>query len=146
MRARRSILPILVLSLVLALDAAAPRFRGGCPPGELSIVFLTDDALAGLHGEFLGDPTATDVITFEGDPAHGVAGEICLSADAATRQRGRRDFAAELTLYLAHGWLHLAGYDDLVPAKKRRMRAAEARALRLLRAADAMPGFRLKPR
>ncbi|MEN9661817.1 MAG: hypothetical protein RL324_766 [Verrucomicrobiota bacterium] len=131
---------------IRVLDAAAAKFRGGCPPGELSIVFLTDAALARMHGDFLGDPTATDVITFEGDDALGAAGEICVSADAAIRQRGRRDFAAELTLYLVHGWLHLAGYDDLRPAKKRVMRRAEARALRVLRAAGAMPKFRLKPR
>jgi len=113
------------------------------PAGELSLVFLTDAALAQLHADFLDDPTTTDVITFEGSPALGTAGEICVSADAATRQRGRRDFAAELTLYLVHGWLHLAGYDDLQPAKKRVMRRAEALALRLLRAAGAMPDFRL---
>jgi probable rRNA maturation factor len=39
--------------------------------------------------------------------------------------------------------LHLAGYDDLQPAKKRRMRAAEARAMSLLRTANAVPPFRL---
>jgi len=37
----------------------------------------------------------------------------------------------------------LAGYDDLKPAKKRRMRAAEARAVRLLAAAGIAPRFRL---
>lgn len=112
---------------------------------ELSLVFLTDDALAQLHADFLDDPTPTDVITFEGDPSFGTAGEICVSADAAARA-GRKhgnDFSTELTLYLVHGWLHLAGYDDLQPAKKRIMRRAESRALRLLEAASALPRFRL---
>ena len=114
------------------------------PSGELSLVFLTDPALAQLHADYLEDPTVTDVITFEGDPAAGTGGEICVSVDAALRQVGpRRDFSAELTLYLVHGWLHLAGYDDLQPAKKRRMRRAEARAMKLLRAAGAVPKFSL---
>lgn len=115
------------------------------PPGELSIVFLTDPAIAQIHADFMADPTATDVITFEGDATAGLAGEICVSADtAAAYARARdHDFATELTLYVVHGWLHLAGYDDLAPAKKRRMRAAEARALKLLAAADALPAFRL---
>ncbi len=106
------------------------------PPGELSVVFLTDTALAQLHADFLADPTPTDVITFAGDPAHGTAGEICVSVDAAAAyaRKSRSDFSAELTLYLVHGWLHLAGYDDLEPAKKRAMRRAEARAMRLLEA------------
>lgn len=124
--------------------SSAARLRSA-PGGELSLVFLTDAALARLHADFLGDPTTTDVITFEGDPALGVAGEICVSADtaAAFARKSRRDFSAELTLYLVHGWLHLAGYDDLQPAKKRVMRRAEARALALLREHDCVPTFRL---
>jgi len=142
-----------LVTAISVLDAQAAKFLGGCPPGELSLVFLTDPALAGIHADFMGDPTATDVITFEGDPSAGLAGEICVSADTAMkyvggpRPRGPRDlqlaFAAELTLYVVHGWLHLAGYDDIRPAKKRLMRAAEARAMKLLRAAKAMPAFRL---
>ena len=158
-----------VTRVISTLDAHAADFRGGCPPGELSLVFMTDAALAQLHADFLDDPSITDVITFEGDAALGTAGEICVSADAALRQTGlatiarsktarmrartpalpvgaakasashlqtaarQREFSAELTLYLVHGWLHLAGYDDLVPAKKRAMRRAETRAMRCLR-------------
>lgn len=112
---------------------------------ELSLVFLTDAALAKLHADFLDDPSPTDVITFEGDPSLGTAGEICVSADtaAAYAKKHRRDFSAELTLYVIHGWLHLAGHDDLVPAKKRIMRRAEARALRLLGTARVHPRFAL---
>ena len=133
--------------VIAALDARAADFRGGCPPGELSLVFLTDAAQARLHADFLNDPTPTDVITFEGDPALAVAGEICVSADtaAAYAKKHRRELSPELTLYVVHGWLHLAGYDDLQPAKKRIMRRAEARALRILAAAAALPSFRLVP-
>jgi probable rRNA maturation factor len=117
-----------------ALDAHAGRFRGGCPPGELSVAFLTDRALAALHGRFLSDPSPTDVITFGGDPSHGTAGEICVSVDAAVRRAGRASarLSAELTLYVVHGWLHLAGYDDRDPRSRRAMRSAESRARRLL--------------
>lgn len=150
-----------------------PRARpptGGVRPGELSLVFLTDAALAQLHAEFLDDPSITDVITFEGDPTLGIAGEICVSVDAARRHFEPRTtpaspakkhrasagprtgtpaqaFSEELTLYVVHGWLHLAGYDDLEPAKKRVMRRAETRALRLLRLAPAgLPRFLLTKR
>lgn len=124
------------------------------PRGELSLVFLSDRALAELHANFLDDPTPTDVITFEGESGSGlpeeaqIAGEICVSVDtAATYAREHdRDFSTELTLYLVHGWLHLAGFDDLVPAKKRVMRRAEARALTLLQQAKAMPAFELVSR
>ncbi|MCR6656234.1 MAG: rRNA maturation RNase YbeY [Opitutus sp.] len=139
-----------VLEVIATLDAHRALFRGGCPAGELSLAFLTDRALAQLHADFLDDPTTTDVITFEGDtalglpPGAGSAGEICVSADTAAayaREHGR-DFSSELTLYVVHGWLHLAGYDDLQPAKKREMRRAEARAMKLL--SDVRPRFTLR--
>jgi probable rRNA maturation factor len=122
--------------VIAVLDSHAARFRGGCPPGELSVALLTDSALAQLHAEFLGDPKTTDVITFAGQPALDQAGEICVSADtaAAYAKKHRRHFSDELTLYVVHGWLHLAGYDDLQPVKKRAMRRAEHRAMALLRA------------
>jgi len=134
-----------VTRLIATLDAHRVRFDGGCPDGELSLAFLTDAEQADLHGRFLDDPTPTDVITFEGQPDFGQAGEICVSADtaAAYAEKHGHDFAEELALYLVHGWLHLAGYDDLQPALKRRMRAAEKRAMALLREAGALPAFRL---
>ncbi|MEP6823074.1 MAG: rRNA maturation RNase YbeY [Chthoniobacterales bacterium] len=143
-----------IAAAIAVLDTHAAKFTGGCPAGELSVAILTDAALTRIHGDFMNDPTATDVITFEGDPAVEQAGEICVSADTAARFVGltaknknssamQKKFSAELTLYVVHGWLHLAGYDDLQPTKKRRMRAAENRAMTLLRTAKAMPGFRL---
>lgn len=146
-------------------DLATPHSVLG-HDGELSLVFVTDTALAQLHDQFLDDPTITDVITFEGNAAHGTAGEICVSADAAVRhltqgprsgsttvvptldRRKRIDpiaFSREVTLYVIHGWLHLAGYDDLAPAKKRVMRRAEARAMALLEREKTLPTFRLRP-
>lgn len=117
------------------------------PAGELSISFLTDPALAKLHADYLDDPTTTDVITFEGDESMGHAGDVCVSVDTALSYSKKHDvpFADELLRYVIHGWLHLAGYDDLQPKKKRRMRAAEERALKLLRAADLLPAISLRP-
>ncbi len=134
-----------VARAIHTLDHEFPH--AAVPGGELSLVFLTDADLAQLHRDFLDDPTPTDVITFEGDPLAGTAGEICVSADmaAAAAKRHGHPFARELTLYLIHGWLHLAGYDDLQPAKKRAMRRAEVRAMTLLHARGALPRFGLRP-
>lgn len=135
-----------VAQLVHLLDENRARFDGGCPDGELSIAFLTDAGIAKIHADFMDDPTATDVITFEGDPTTGLAGEICISADTAKRYADEHghDFATELALYLVHGWLHLAGYDDLEPKKKTRMRAAEKRAMTILARQNAIPEFRCR--
>ena len=134
--------------VVHILDQHSDEFLGGCPTGELSLAFLTDPALARIHADFLSDPTPTDVITFEGNAALASAGEICVSVDTASNYAAThdRDFSEELTLYIVHGWLHLAGYDDLKPAKKRLMRAAEKRAMTFLRTAKALPIFLLQAR
>jgi probable rRNA maturation factor len=116
-------------------------------PGELSLVFMTDEALAALHGRFLDDPAPTDVITFPGpDPAASAfAGEICISADAALRQLPKGTGSSmELVLYLVHGWLHLAGHDDRSPVPRRAMRRAESRALGILEREGALPVFNVK--
>jgi probable rRNA maturation factor len=115
--------------------------QSGAQASVLSVVFLSDSELAALHGRFLDDPSLTDVITFPPTPDSESAGEICISADAARRAAGARGFSRELTLYLVHGWLHLAGHDDLKSGLKRRMRRAERRALALLATKRAIPQF-----
>lgn len=128
------------------LDESAHRFMDGPPPGELSIAFLTDGELARLHADFLDDHSTTDVITFSGEAAFGTAGEVCVSPDTAANfaAKHHHDFSTELLLYVIHGWLHLAGYDDLEPTKKRRMRAAEKRAMSVLEPTLTGPIFSLK--
>jgi probable rRNA maturation factor len=95
----------------------------------LEVAFVEAGECRRLHAEFFGDPGLTDVMTFPGDPADGHAGDIAIcpaAAFAACRDSGLA-FAAELTLYLVHAWLHLAGLDDQDPAGREEMRAAERR-------------------
>lgn len=102
--------------------------------GDLSIVFLSDAEMGDLHGTFLGDPSPTDVITFPGDPEFGEAGEICIGVEraAAVYPEHQSTLSHEILLYLAHGWLHLAGYDDVSDEDRLRMRQAEQEAMALL--------------
>jgi probable rRNA maturation factor len=114
------------------------------PNGELSVAFLTDKALAGIHEQFMDDPTPTDVITFPSED-ETLAGEICVSVDraAAEAAQRRQPFARELTLYLVHGWLHLAGLDDLTAKGRQAMRLSERRLLAAVARTRAQPDFRL---
>ena len=111
--------------------------RSQCFPigdGDLSVVFVDDAAIARLHEAFMSDPSPTDVITFPADPEMKSAGEIVISVDHA-RCRATElaiPFSRELTLYLIHGWLHLAGYDDHSEGDRESMRAAEVQALALV--------------
>jgi len=74
---------------------------------EVEVSYVSDAEIARVHGEFLDDPTPTDVITFH----HG---EILISAETAARQAldHGQTLEHELALYLIHGLLHLAGWHD----------------------------------
>ncbi|MGF1448202.1 MAG: rRNA maturation RNase YbeY [Opitutales bacterium] len=117
-------------------------------PGELSIVLTTEQELADLHERFLGDPSPTDVITFPGDPEAAFAGEICLSLDRAEAEASKRAHppGQEATLYLVHGWLHLAGLRDETAAARAAMREAETAALEYLARGDRAVTDWLRPR
>lgn len=116
--------------------------------GELSIAFLDNETLRIMHGEFLQDPQVTDVITFPGDRAEDFAGEICVSVDYAMEyaENQTSSFSHELTLYLVHGWLHLAGLDDRTPEDAQKMRDAEAQLLAFLDGRNCCPTFSLASR
>jgi metalloprotein, YbeY/UPF0054 family len=99
---------------------------------ELSVAFLDEAAICDLHAKFLNNPESTDVITFPADENEDYrVGEICISIDEALKypQYALKD---ELTLYLVHGWLHLAGYDDIDPKDRLVMREMEQKALSFL--------------
>lgn len=114
-----------------ALHAAAAE---GFARGELSIVVVGRRAMATLHERYRAEPGPTDVLTFDlgSDRRRGVLdGEIVVCADVArqnARRRGGNTLVAarhELALYVVHGLLHLAGYDDRRQADYRRMHTRE---------------------
>jgi probable rRNA maturation factor len=81
----------------------------------------------------MGLDRATDVLAFPlADAPGGLLGEVVASAETARREAAARGLAPadELLLYVVHGVLHLLGFDDHAAGDRRRMRAAERRALR----------------
>ncbi|MGB0373145.1 MAG: rRNA maturation RNase YbeY [Opitutales bacterium] len=114
-----------IIALFETLDTC-PLFA--IPKGDLSIAIVDEATICQLHDDFLDDPTPTDVITFPGDSEADFAGEIAVSYDQALKEHTKHgnSFKEELFLYLIHGWLHLAGEDDLAEDTRKRMRAAES--------------------
>ena len=107
---------------------------------ELSVAFLNEASICDLHARFLNNPDPTDVITFPAEDDEGDrTGEICISIDEALKYPQYR-LEDELTLYLVHGWLHLAEYDDIDPQDRLVMREMEQKALAFL---DKQPCQRL---
>jgi probable rRNA maturation factor len=74
---------------------------------EVNVILVSDRRMAEMHRRFLQQPGPTDVITFQ----HG---EIFVSTETARRQARRFGtlLEDELRLYIAHGLLHLHGFDD----------------------------------
>ena len=98
---------------------------------EVSVILVSDRRMAELHRRFLQEPGPTDVITFQ----HG---EIFISTQTARRQARRfgTSLEHELRLYIAHGLLHLHGFDD----KDARSAAEMKRTQEKLVAATGRPG------
>jgi probable rRNA maturation factor len=131
---------------------------------ELSIALVDDATIRALNRDFRRKDKPTDVLSFpmlepppggpprvsararkkEGAPGAprfdqvtGVLGDVIISIETARRQASANERAllAEITMLLAHGLLHLLGYDHRTDAEERAMteatqtleRAAEAR-------------------
>jgi probable rRNA maturation factor len=90
--------------------------------GELSLSFVTSEEMADLHATYMGEEGPTDVLSFPMDE-HGLLGDVVISpAEAA---RNSPDLEAELRLLVAHGVLHLLGYDHEEEAERRVMWAKQ---------------------
>lgn len=129
-----------ITSIIHLLDAA-PDWS--VPAGDLSIALLEPDASGKIHLQFFNDPVATDVMTFPGDPDDDHAGEIILCPEIAisASRKFNTAFSEELTLYLVHGWLHLAGLRDSNKAESGTMRQAETVCMHRLRGQGLLEAF-----
>lgn len=108
---------------------------------ELSVLLTNDAQIHALNLQHRAKDKPTDVLSFpldEGGGADGavsgtrVLGDVVISLDTAARQaRGRkRELLPEVRFLLAHGLLHLLGYDHGDPAEKRVMDAMTRRLVR----------------
>ncbi|HEV3272445.1 MAG TPA: rRNA maturation RNase YbeY [Candidatus Methylacidiphilales bacterium] len=124
---RQSETPVRVRPLLRRLKSSLPLLPRPLPADLSAIhVVLVDRAtIARVHGDFLGDPTETDVITFP-------YGEILVCPAVARDHAGAHGLEPdrEVLLYALHGLLHLAGYDDMTPASAKKMAAAQSRLLK----------------
>jgi rRNA maturation RNase YbeY len=108
--------------------------EGNFKIGELNYIFCTDEELLEVNKEHLNHDYYTDIITFDmAEYDDEIAGDIYVSIDRIIdhAQSLGEGFERELSRVLAHGVLHLCGYDDKAEAEIPKMRAAEERAISL---------------
>jgi probable rRNA maturation factor len=116
------------------------------PTAEVSVLLVDDPAMAELNRAYRGVAGPTDVLAFPmtegrfGDLTAELLGDVVISVETAARQAGPAGLRGELSLLLAHGILHLLGYDHGTSAERRIMWGKQAEIL----AALGLPPLRLK--
>ncbi len=96
---------------------------------ELSIVLTGDKQIHKLNKIYRGKDRATDVLAFAmqegefGAVSAGLLGDVIVSIPTAARQARERNVAPldEVTMLIAHGILHLLGWDHDTDRKDRAM-------------------------
>lgn len=124
-----------VVQEVLAAEGVARE-------AEVSVVFVDDEYIRCLNRQYRGVDSPTDVLSFamlEGEPLAGkedelILGDVVVSLPAAQRQSVEygHSLAREVAYLIAHGVLHLLGYDHQTAEQKQTMRAKEEAVLEKL--------------
>lgn len=122
-----------------ALAEAVLHGEGVTGPGELTLSFVGEAAMAELNQRWMGEPGPTDVLSFPLDaddaPAPGVPrllGDVVVCPPVARRYaeaHGRRP-DDELALLVVHGVLHVLGHDHAGADSEAAMQAREDHHLR----------------
>jgi probable rRNA maturation factor len=104
---------------------------------EISIAFVTDEAMTSLNRKFRKKSKTTDVLTFPADDSYNdpsqtgrPLGDIVISVDQARRQAAqeKHSTATEVRYLILHGVLHALGYDHETDQGEMNALEMEARA------------------
>jgi probable rRNA maturation factor len=115
--------------------------QDAAPDSSLTIVITYDAAVAALNRQYRGVDAPTDVLSFPADePPVELEDEppylgdliVAYPYSVAQAQREGHDVMQSLMLLVAHGTLHLLGYDHDTAANRAEMWAAQDKALTAL--------------
>jgi len=95
--------------------------------GELHFIFCDDEYLLELNKKYLNHDTYTDIISFDYTKGNKIGGDIFISIDRIKENalEYNASFDQELRRVMAHGILHLLGYNDKTENEKVQMRNKE---------------------
>ena len=107
---------------------------------NISIQFVSPARMAEINQEYLQHEGPTDVITFDlsEDASLFMMGEILICPEIAAKQSKEFNTAwyEETVRYVTHGLLHLKGFDDLDPEKRRVMKHHENRWMQKIKVSE----------
>ncbi|MDC0204249.1 rRNA maturation RNase YbeY [Flavobacteriales bacterium] len=95
--------------------------------GDIVYVFCDDDYLLTKNIKYLNHNILTDVITFDYSKDKLISGDILISLDRVRENANtfKVHFLNELQRVMAHGLLHLLGYNDKTEKGKQEMQKKE---------------------
>jgi probable rRNA maturation factor len=126
-------------SAALSRTAAEAALACAGRSGGVVILLTDDDEVAGLNAQFRGKDGPTNVLSFPAPAGlHGHLGDVALAAGVCAReaQAQQKTLAHHLQHLVAHGVLHLIGYDHQTESEALVMEAMERRILHGLGAPD----------
>lgn len=96
-------------------------------PGEVSVIFCSDDYLLKINEQYLNHNYYTDIVTFDYVENSVISGDLFISVDRVDENASQLGvtFNEELYRVIFHGILHLCGYKDKTNAEKEVMREKE---------------------
>lgn len=100
----------------------------------INYVFCNDEYLYKMNLDYLNHDTYTDIITFDNSEELGrIEGDVFISVDRVEEnaKTNNTDFKDELKRVIAHGLLHLLGYNDKTDNERKEMREKEEACLTL---------------
>ena len=83
-------------------------------PGDINIIFCSDEHLLGMNRTHLNHDYYTDIITFDFGEGHTVSGDLYISFDRVkdNAQQNGTSLQNETYRVIIHGVMHLCGYKD----------------------------------
>lgn len=95
--------------------------------GDINFVFCHDDYLLNINQKFLNHDSYTDIITFDYSENGIISGDVFISIERVKEnaKRFKQSFNKELLRVMAHGLLHLLGYNDKTINEVKVMRCKE---------------------
>ena len=123
----------------LAQAAAEAALAGAEAQGDVVVLLTDDEAMAGLNLRFRAKPGPTNVLSFPSpESARPHLGDVAVTFGVASREAAEQGkaLADHLSHLVAHGVLHLVGYDHESEAEAEAMEALERRVLAGLGAPD----------
>jgi probable rRNA maturation factor len=129
----------LVDAEVLTVRAAEAALDVVSRQGDVAVLLTDDEAVRDLNARFRGKDEPTNVLSFPAaDNPQGMLGDVALAFETCAREAAEqgKTLAAHLQHLVAHGVLHLVGYEHDVDADAEIMEALERRILAALGVAD----------